>query len=153
MWNALYRSLKHQSCHTNITWAQVYLNFPKINPNLHRHNSVRVDPYAHPQHIKVLKDFFYISYGCEMISTGGWSLNHDITTSLRLRSAPISQKSTPILHRHSVRMYPYAHSKHIKVLKHFLYIQYRCGMHSMGGLSLNHDITTSLKLRSTPIST
>ncbi len=24
-------------------------------PDLHRHNTVRVDPYAHPQHIKVLK--------------------------------------------------------------------------------------------------
>ena len=29
-------------------------------PDLHRHNSVRVDPYAHSQHIKVLKHSAYI---------------------------------------------------------------------------------------------
>ncbi len=32
-------------------------NFVKIHPHLHRRNSVRVDPYAHPQYIKVLKHF------------------------------------------------------------------------------------------------
>ena len=35
-------------------------NFPKIHPQLHMRNSVRVHPYAHPQHIKVLKHFVYI---------------------------------------------------------------------------------------------
>ncbi len=34
--------------------------FLKSIPNLHRHNSVRVDAYTHPQHIKVLKHFLYI---------------------------------------------------------------------------------------------
>ena len=58
-----------------------------------------------------------------MQSTGVWSLNHDIATSLGLRSTPIFRKSTPHLHRrNSVRVHPYAHSQHIKVLKHFVYI-------------------------------
>ena len=52
-----------------------------------------------------------------------WSLNHDITTSLRLRPTPIFLNSTPNLHRHnSVRAHPYAHPQHIKVLKHFVYL-------------------------------
>ncbi len=58
-----------------------------------------------------------------MQSTGVWSLNHGITTSLRLSHTPIFQKSTPDLHmRNSVRVDPYAHPQHIKVLKHFVYI-------------------------------
>ena len=52
-----------------------------------------------------------------------WSLNHDITTSLRLRPTPIFLKSSPNLHRHnSVRAHTYAHPQHIKVMKHFVYI-------------------------------
>ena len=35
-------------------------NFPKIHPHLQRCISIRVHPYAHPQHIKVLKHFEYI---------------------------------------------------------------------------------------------
>jgi hypothetical protein len=48
---------------------------------------------------------------------GGWSLNHGITTSLRLCHAPIFQKSTA---NYRVRVHPYAHPQHIKVLKHFV---------------------------------
>ncbi len=35
-------------------------NFLKYTPNLHRRNSVRVHPYAHPRQIKVIKNFVYI---------------------------------------------------------------------------------------------
>jgi hypothetical protein len=54
-----------------------------------------------------------------------WSLNHDITTSLGLGLglSSIFLKSTPELHRrNSVRVDPYAHPQHIKLLKHFVYI-------------------------------
>jgi len=74
-----------------------------------------------------------------------WSLNHDITTSLRLCPTPIFLNPTPDLHRcNSVRVHPYAHPWHIKVLKHCVYILHGCGMQSKRILSLNHDITTSL---------
>ena len=58
-----------------------------------------------------------------MQSTGVWSLNHDITTSLGLGHTPVILKSTPDLHRcsTSVRVDPYAHSQPIKLLKHFIY--------------------------------
>ena len=90
--------------------------------------------------------------GCGMDSKWDWSLNHDITTSLRLRPTPIFLKSTSDLHRrNTVRVGPYAHPQHIKVLKHCVYILHGCGMHSKQVWSLNHDITTSLRLCPTPI--
>jgi hypothetical protein len=124
----------------------------KSTPNLHGHYSVRVNPYAHPQHIIVVKHFVYIQYRCGMHSLVGLSFSHDITTSIWLRLTQYPQKSTPNLHRHySVRVNPYAHPQHIIVVKHFVYIQYGCGMHSLVGLSLNHETTSSLGLRSTSI--
>ncbi len=36
------------------------LIFLKSTPDLYRCNSVLADPYAHPQHIKVLKHYVYI---------------------------------------------------------------------------------------------
>ena len=51
------------------------------------------------------------------------SINHDITTSLRLHPTPIFLNSTPNLHRHnSVRADPYTHPQLSKVLKDFVYI-------------------------------
>ena len=120
------------------------------SPTLHMPNSVRMDPYDHSHHIKVPKHFAYIQYGCGIQSEACCSLDHDITTSLGLRSTPKKTRSAPHLHRDiSVRVDPYAHSHHIKVPKHFAYIQYGCGVQSKACCSLNHDITTSLGLRST----
>jgi hypothetical protein len=86
---------------------------------------------------------------------GVCSLNHDTTTSYRLGHTPISLtlEFTPHLHMfYDIRVDPYAHPQHLKVLKHFVYIQYGCGMHSMGVCSLNHDTTTSYRLSNTPFS-
>ncbi len=49
-------------------------------------------------------------------------------------------------------MYPYTHPQYLKVLKHFVYIQYGCGMQSMGVCSLNHETATSYRLGHTPFS-
>jgi hypothetical protein len=98
MWNALHGGLSLNHEITSSLGLRSTSISPKINPDLHRHNSVRVDPYAHPQHIKVLKHFVYIQYGCGMQSEAYVNHSHDITTSLRLRSTPISRKSTPNLH-------------------------------------------------------
>jgi hypothetical protein len=51
---------------------------------------------------------------------------------------------------YGIRVYPYAHPQHLKVLNHFVYIQYGCGMQSMGVSILNHDTTTSYRLVHTP---
>ena len=39
----------------------------------------------------------------------------------------------------------------MKVLKHFLYIQYGCGMQSVVVYSLNHDTAMSFGIHLTPI--
>jgi hypothetical protein len=117
--------------------------------------SIRMHSYAHPQDLKVLKHCVYIQYGygCGMHLMGVCSLNHDTTTSL-LGHTPFSQKFHPHLHMYySIRMnpYAYAHPQHLRVLKHFVYIQYGCGMHLMGVCSFNHDTTSSLGLGHTTV--
>jgi hypothetical protein len=98
----------------------------------------------------VLKHFIYIWYGSGMPSKLVCSLNHDLTTSLGLSPIPIFLKSILTGHRrNSVRMHPYAHPQHIKVLKHFVYIWYGSGTHSKWVWSLNHDLTISLRLNHT----
>jgi hypothetical protein len=79
----------------NIIWAPPYPNFPKFGPHLYRYSSVGVHPYAHPQHMKVLKHFLYIQYGCGMQSVVVYGLNHDTATSFGLRLTPIIQKLAP----------------------------------------------------------
>ena len=50
-----------------------------------------------------------------------------------------------------VRVHPNAHPQHIKVLNHFPYIQYGCGIQSGMVYSLNHVTITSFGLHLTPI--
>jgi hypothetical protein len=107
---------------------------------------------SHPQHMKVLKHFIYIQYGCGMQSVGVYCLNHDTTTSFGLCFTPIFQNLAPTVHRYnSVRVHPVGYPQHMKVLKHFIHIQYGCGIQSVGVYSLNHDTTSSLGLHLTPI--
>jgi hypothetical protein len=79
----------------SVSWAPPYPNFPKFGPHLHRYNSVRVHPYAHPKHMKVLKHFLYIQYICGMQSVAVDSLNHDTTMSFGLHLTPIFQNLAP----------------------------------------------------------
>ncbi len=66
---------------------------------------------------------------------------------------PNFPKFGPHLHMYNrVRVHPYAHPQLMKVLNHFLYIQYGCGMQSGMGYSLTHDTITSFGLHLTPIS-
>jgi hypothetical protein len=151
MWDSINGGLKPQPWHRNIIQARPYPNSPKTHPHLHTYYSVRMHPYAHPQHLKVLKLFAYTQYECGMQSIGVWSLNHDTATSYRLGHTPFPQKSPPTCTCNTaIRMHPYAHLQHLKMLKHFLYIQYECGMPSVGVCSLNHDTTISYRLGHTP---
>ncbi len=105
--------------------------FQNLAPTPHRYYSVRVTPYAHSQHIKVLKHIVYIQYGCGMQSEASCSLNHDTPVSFGFAHTPIFQNLAQTPYRnYSVRVNPYAHSQHIKVLKlkQFAYIQYGCEM-------------------------
>ncbi len=111
-------------------------NSPKIHTHLQRHISVRVHPHVHPQHIKVLKYFVFIFYGCGMQSTGLWSLNHDFTISVGVSHTLNFPKIHTHLQRHiSVRVDPYAHPQHIRAPKCFVYIWYGwgCSLWGCGG--------------------
>ncbi len=136
--------LQPQPWSYNIILAWPYPIFPKTHPHLPKYYNIRMHPYAHPQHLKVLKHFVYIQYWCGMQSMGVWSLNNDTTTSYRLGHTPYYLKFNPHL------KYIFQHkdvpictsTAYLKVLKHFLYTQYECGMQSMGVFSLYHDTTT-----------
>jgi hypothetical protein len=74
------------------TLPQVY----KILPSPAQvYNSVRMHPYAHPQHMKVLKHVVYFQYGCGMQSVVAYSLNHDTTMSFGPGLTTIIQNSAP----------------------------------------------------------
>jgi hypothetical protein len=111
-----------------------------------------VNPYyVQPQHIRVLKHFVYTQYGCGIhIQRGAAAsgLSHFIATSLSLRPnrALFSLKFTVVHTYYSIRVHPNTHPRHIKVLKHFVYIWYGFELLSTEVWSLNNDITTSYGL-------
>ncbi len=98
--------------HPDLALSQSFL---KSTPNLHRHNNVRMDPYAHSQHIKVFKYFniyktlfIYPTWMWDAQSEASFSCNHYITTSLGLSHTPTFQNLV-IPHWHSsVRVPPCA---------------------------------------------
>ncbi len=106
--------------HHNVIWASPYPNFPKFSPHLHRYNSEKVHPYQSTAY-EGANHFKCIQYGFGMQSVVVYSLNHNTTLSFELHLTPIFQKFGPHLHRYnSVRVHPYAHPQHMKVLKHFI---------------------------------
>jgi hypothetical protein len=59
--------------------------------------------YAHPQHLKVLKLFIYIQYGCGMQSMRVFSLNHDTATSYRAgKLASYGQNGRRSINNHDI---------------------------------------------------
>ncbi len=55
------------------------LIFQHLNPPLHHYNCVRMHPNAFPQHMKVLKHYLCMYYGCVMHNGDVYSLNNDTT--------------------------------------------------------------------------
>ncbi len=92
MWDAVSHGLQPQPWHHNVIWAPPYHNTSTFYPHLHRYNSVRMHPYAHPQHMKLLKHVIYIQYGCGMQSAVVYSLNHNTTMSFGLSLTPIFRR-------------------------------------------------------------
>jgi len=136
----------------NITQTQPYR---KSTPHRTRHISVRVHPYAHPQHLKVLKCLVYIDdmvRGCSLWGVGAsaMTLQHHSDSAI----AHIFQNPPLTFRGISIRVHPpYAHLQHLKVLKHVAYICHGWGMQSLGVWvwSLIHDLTTTLRLSHAPI--
>ena len=102
--------------------------------------------------MKVLKHFICMYYGFVMQSGVVKSLNNDTTTSFLLRLTTFFQNLAPPLHHHNcVRVHFNAFPQHMKVLKHFIYMNFGCVMQSGVVYSLNKVKTMSFSLRLTPI--
>ncbi len=59
------------------------------------YNFLRLLPYAHGQHINVLKHFVYVQCGCRKQFEVAVSLNHDVMTSFWLHKWPKTPKCEP----------------------------------------------------------
>jgi len=86
-------------------------------------NVVRTHPYAHPQHMKVVKHFMCLALIWDQ-SGLDYRLNHCIFLHLLPGSYPeflLSSKSLDCMSScNVVRTHPYAHPQHMKVVKHFV---------------------------------
>ena len=81
MCDAEWGGLQPQQSHINVVLAPPDPDFPNFAPPLYCYNCVRVHHNAFPQHMKVLKHFIYVYYGCVMQSGVVYSLKNDTTMS------------------------------------------------------------------------
>jgi len=58
MWDAGNGGLKPQPWHRNIIQARPYHIFPKTHPHLNTYYSIRMHPYAHPLHLKLINTLY-----------------------------------------------------------------------------------------------
>ena len=97
MWDTVNGGLQPQPWHLNIIQTQPYSVFPKIHPHLHMYCGIRVHPYAHPQHLKVLKLFVYPIWMWDAIN-GGLKPQPWHPNIIQAWPYPISPKIHPHLH-------------------------------------------------------
>ena len=143
-WDGLQVCLEPQPLHYNITQTQTwpYPNLPRIHCQLaksYRCKGAPICPSAAYQGSKSI--FIHMTWMWDGLQVGlepqTWHYNM-----IWAQPCPNFPKILPHLHRHhSVRVHPYAHPWLTKVLKHFVYIWYGCGMDSKWD-----DITTILGL-------
>ena len=69
--------------------------FQQYTPDLHRHTSVRVDPYPFIAYQGAKTLCIHIIWMWDALHGGYESLNHDITSSLGLRFIPYFPKNPP----------------------------------------------------------
>jgi hypothetical protein len=94
---------------------------PASLTHLHGFDEVRMHQYGHLLHWKVLKTFMYI-YGRDIQSERVLGLTHVIVVRFVPSCYPGSARSTHLHGFDEVRMHPYGHSLHQKVLNHFIHI-------------------------------
>jgi hypothetical protein len=86
VWDAVHRDLEpHRDITTSLGLRTTSISL-KSFPDLHRRNSVRVHPYAHPQHIKVLNTLYTydMDVGCSSRGFGAstMTLQHHLGSAL-----------------------------------------------------------------------
>ena len=107
-------------------------------------NSVRVHPYAYPQHMKVLKHFPYSNM--DVGSSQRWSTASTMSSCHHFIVATLIQITNiwaNFARCNSERVNPHAYPQHMNVLEHFSHIKYECGKQSVVVYSLNNAIMPS----------
>ena len=90
--------------------------------HLHGFDGLTMHQYGHPLHRKVLKNFIYIQDRCVIQSEVGPGLNYVILVWFVYSCYPGSASLTHLHGFDEVRMHPYGHPLHRKVLKYYIYI-------------------------------
>ena len=149
---------------TTTLWGGLYL---KMNPafeltsnnlvNLRISMVMRTHPYAHPQHIKVLKCLICVSHWSESHLSGCIaSTTTTLWWGLLLRMYPqfelTSQNKSLADLRNSnvVRMHPFAHPQHVKVVKCFIFVWYWSERYFRWVYSLKHYTMMTIHLLEVP---
>ena len=104
-------------------------------------NMIWTHPYAHPQHMKIVKPYMCLILMWEsswMILSSSTTLWCDLTLwrkpELKLPSKSLAKEGSSNL----VRTCPLAHPQHMKVVQHFICVWYLCGDHLEWVHCLNH---------------
>jgi hypothetical protein len=156
MWDAVNGGLQPQPWYRNIIQAWPYPIFHKIHPHLHtayviRLKCVPICPWSSTSQGAQTLCISNMDVGCSQWGLAASTMTPQHHTGSDIQHFPL--KFTPTCTCNTaIRMHPYANPQHLKVLKHFVfvYIQYGCGMQSMGACSLNHYTATSYRLCDTP---
>ena len=140
--------------HSGLPIPQFFNNWPP-HPSQELHcKGEPICPFTAYQGAKPKTLCIHPTWMWDAVSVTVFSLNHDNPTSFGFAHTPIFQKLAPsYLHMYySVRVNPYAHPQHIKVLKHIVCILYGCGLQFEASCSsINHDTTSSFGFAHTPI--
>ena len=132
-WNHLYAHMWHRSQLTSQIWAR------KCGSN-----SRMIDPYSHPQHMKVVNDLVYVWSRClGSIPCGFWASttapwDHLCAHRQWHRSQLTSQIWANKFVGNCMMTDPYPQEQNTKVVYDLVYVWSGCGSHSMWVLSLNH---------------
>ncbi len=138
------------SCHHFI--ATLTINYQNLG-QLYQCNCVRrVHPYAYQQQWWCSNTFHTSNMdvgSSQWLSTASTlsSCYHFIIATVTQTYQNLGQ----LCQWNCVRVHPYAYPQQMIVLKHFIYIQYGCGMQSAGVCNLNHDAMTQFVIHLTPI--
>jgi hypothetical protein len=110
--------------------------------------SLMMDPYPHPQHMKVVKLLSYVWNVFGNQSMWVWSLNQCawllLAPSSDLMFSPPKQIWADKCSGNGLMMDQYPHPQHMKVVKYLGYIWTGCGSQSMWVWSLNQCAMASL---------
>ena len=87
---------------------------------------LRLHPYGHPLHRKVFEHFIYLWDGSVIQSEVVNGLNHAIVVGFVPSCYTDSASSFHLQSFSGLRMHPYGHQLHHNVLKHFIYIRWKC---------------------------